>query len=257
MKLKMKALAAAVALTVAGSANAAIDTFGSGDGELFFSVRDNVNQTSYVLDLNIALSTFNPTQSLNYSDMSSFVASSSGDLSWAVMAGDSVGAGSIGGLHYMTTAAAGSDATLGAMNNGTLQGWTIMDGDYLSNVNGALAGADGIQGTADDAVSTTAANGDNAYFTTTMDSWQNNSPVSATAGLGESQNFYLLSNSASTVLATGKSKLVTLTAMPGIWKLDATTGLTYSAVPVPPALWLLGSALLGLVGVARRKSQNV
>ena len=61
MKLKMKALAAAVALTVAGSANAAIDTFGSGDGELFFSVRDNVNQTSYVLDLNIALSTFNPT----------------------------------------------------------------------------------------------------------------------------------------------------------------------------------------------------
>ena len=41
MKLKMKALAAAVALTVAGSANAAIDDFASGDGELFFSVRDN------------------------------------------------------------------------------------------------------------------------------------------------------------------------------------------------------------------------
>ena len=40
----MKALAAAVALTVAGSANAAIDDFASGDGELFFSVRDRFIQ---------------------------------------------------------------------------------------------------------------------------------------------------------------------------------------------------------------------
>ena len=256
MKLKMKALAAAVALTVAGSANAAIDTFGSGDGELFFSVRDNTNNTSFVLDLNVKLSDFiaNPTQSLSFGDMLSYVASSSGNLSWSVMAGDSTGANVANGLRYLTTAAAGSDLLLGAVSNNTLQGWNIMDGDYLANVNGVLAGN-----------SATSALGDNAYFTTTMDSWQNNSPVSATAGLGDSQNFYLLANSASTILPAGKTAKVNLNDFsntPGnVWTLatDATgvTSLTYGAVPVPPAVWLLGSALLGLVGVARRKSQNV
>ena len=245
MKLKMKALAAAVALTVAGSANAAIDDFASGDGELFFSVRDNVNKTSYVLDLNIKLSQFNGNANLTFNDMANFVAGSSGDLSWAVMAGDSVGAGSVGGLHYMTTAAAGSDAILGGMNNGTLQNWNAMDAAYLSNVNGVIGTGNSVTSTINDY----------SYFTPDMDTWSLNSPVSATAGLGQSQNFYLLSNSASTIL--GKGQLVKVTEMIGTWKLDATTGLTYSAVPVPPALWLLGSALLGLVGVARRKSQNV
>jgi hypothetical protein len=40
------------------------------------------------------------------------------------------------------------------------------------------------------------------------------------------------------------------------WTLDSEGVLTYSAVPLPPAVWLLGSALLGLVGVARRKVQS-
>ncbi len=32
---------------------------------------------------------------------------------------------------------------------------------------------------------------------------------------------------------------------------------TNSAVPIPAAAWLFGSGLLGLVGIARRKSQRV
>ena len=34
---------------------------------------------------------------------------------------------------------------------------------------------------------------------------------------------------------------------------NATFGGTATVVPVPAAVWLLGSGLLGLVGVARRK----
>jgi len=41
-----------------------------------------------------------------------------------------------------------------------------------------------------------------------------------------------------------------------VWKLDANNVLSYdapSAVPVPAAVWLFGSGLIGLVGVARRR----
>lgn len=35
------------------------------------------------------------------------------------------------------------------------------------------------------------------------------------------------------------------------------TWATASAIPIPPALWLFGSGLLGLVGVARRKEKAI
>lgn len=44
-----------------------------------------------------------------------------------------------------------------------------------------------------------------------------------------------------------------VTEMPNVWKLTSTGQLTYSAVPVPAAVWLFGSGLLGLVSVARRR----
>jgi hypothetical protein len=42
------------------------------------------------------------------------------------------------------------------------------------------------------------------------------------------------------------------------WRLDADGTLTYGApaVPVPAAVWLMGSGLLGLVGVARRRKAS-
>lgn len=47
----------------------------------------------------------------------------------------------------------------------------------------------------------------------------------------------------------------------GVWSLDSTGKVTFSAaalettpVPVPAAVWLLGSALLGLLGVSRRRA---
>lgn len=51
MSFKLKALAAVAAAIAAGPAGAAIDTFASNNGELFFNVHDPVVQRSFVFDL--------------------------------------------------------------------------------------------------------------------------------------------------------------------------------------------------------------
>lgn len=41
-----------------------------------------------------------------------------------------------------------------------------------------------------------------------------------------------------------------------IWKSDVKIEVGYAPVPLPPALWMLGSALVGLVTVGRRKAEG-
>ncbi|MGD8573001.1 MAG: VPLPA-CTERM sorting domain-containing protein, partial [Gammaproteobacteria bacterium] len=222
---------------------------------LFLSIRDNTAQTSMVFDLNVNLDDFVPgsaaastTQVFANADVQNYVLSSSGDISWAVMAGDNTPPSQVDGIRYLTTTNAASIS----MTNANLQQFTTMT-SYLINVNVDL-----------DAATDTATygSGDAGYFELAMDSWNGNAPFSATAGVNESQNFYMLSNSASLALSFGRAAQVNQEQYlaggnPGTWTLDSEGVLTYSAVPLPPAVWLLGSALLGLVGVARRKAQNV
>ena len=251
-------LAAAVTLSVAGAANAAIDTFASGDGELFLSIRDNTHAQSIVLDLNTNLSAFMPGSAAASSafsvanvDVQSFVAAAGGasaDLSWAVMAGDQQGSDTAGGLNYLTTSL---NASIIPQQNQTIVDFGGVDA-YLVNNNSLL-------GTSDTLVS---ASGDASYFNSTMDTWTGVANFSATAGVNQSMNFFAISNSGSTGGFFTKTQLAnvnqyTVAGTPATWTLDDTGVLHYSAVPVPPAVWLLGSALMGLVGVARRKSQNV
>ncbi|MGD8640481.1 MAG: VPLPA-CTERM sorting domain-containing protein [Gammaproteobacteria bacterium] len=254
MKLKKQALGAAMAMAIAGTAQADIDQFDTGNGELFLSIRDNTAQTSMVFDLNVGMDAFLPgsaaasgTQVFVNADVQNYVLSSSGDISWAVMAGDNTPPSLVDGIRYLST----TNQSI-SMTNGQLQAFTIMNTDYLANVNQQL-----------DAATDTAMYGsaDAGYFAPTMDSWQGNAPFSATAGLDQSQNFHLLSNSASLILSPNRAlpvnqELYAANGVEATWTLDSEGVLTYSAVPLPPAVWLLGSALLGLVGVARRKVQS-
>ena len=80
--------------------------------------------------------------------------------------------------------------------------------------------------------------------------------AAGTAG-GAAVNFYQLATAPG-----GSTTLVNTTAFsngnPGQWTLSSSGDLTYSvapvaAVPLPAAVWLLGSGLLGLFGIGRRK----
>ena len=257
MNMKMKALAAVVALAAAGSANATIDPTSTDNGELFFSIRDNVNLTSYVLDLNVHLNDWNQNHDYSFaadSLMSSYLSTGSGNYSWAVMGGDSIGAATAGGLRYLSTAAPGMATTWGTEKNLGLVGYSGVDTSYLVGVNQMLTGGTG-GFTADSA---TFANGDGGYFDPNHDTWDNNSPMSAaSAGLGGTQSFYFATNSGSTTAFLTKNNPITVTEQAGTWTLAANGDLNYVATPIPAAVWLLGSAMVGLVGVARRREEEV
>ena len=59
-----------------------------------------------------------------------------------------------------------------------------------------------------------------------------------------------------TVVATDTAGLVfnLLSPYPGRAEFDSVSIKTILATPIPPALWLFGSGLLGLIGVTRRKA---
>lgn len=59
-----------------------------------------------------------------------------------------------------------------------------------------------------------------------------------------------------TTFQTGDPVQSAIAGAPAFWTLDLTSGtLKYSAVPVPAAVWLFGSALLGLAGAIRRRQK--
>jgi hypothetical protein len=252
MNFKMKAAAAAVAMMAAGAAQADIDQFLTGDGELFLSVRDNSTTApqSIVFDLNVNISTFdgNLTQNWNNSALGNFLSTGSGNYSWAIMAGDLTGGSTPGDLNYLTTAAAGLEATIEANETNTgLIGWSAMD-SYLTNVNSPTTGIRA----SETLVST---GSEVTFFKEAFDNWSYNSPVNATAALGDSLAFYRVTNSYSTTHWRDKNKPVDAIEYKGTWTLSQNGSLEYKVVPVPAAVWLLGSAMVGLVGVSRRRQQ--
>jgi hypothetical protein len=284
MKLKMKLMAAAVALTAATGANAAMDNFASGNGSLAFIALDSVGTPiSLMADLNFNVDSFLPsavatsagthitwnfntnTLTVNgvsqsnaattnwssaYSNFASLAQST--DTKWAVIGGDSLTDGTPGDQRYLTTAAPGTTlATMQTLSKTNLQGFAAVDG--LVNANSLL------QTTSNASTATTGAPyvGSSASFGTAGKWAAKMSVASAFANEGQSSNFFLLD----TGLAVNKAAVTEY----GLGNLAPSGPATFSyaagvlsydvvaAVPEPEtyALFLAGLGMLGFMGRRR------
>ncbi len=276
MKTSIKILAASVALatlTLSGVANAsiAISTSGPtgiGSGEIYLTAWDQTGLQSYSRDLGVfeASIVANPGQRLSYNlnKLDTGVA----DANWVkFITSGNKGAGVI----YTITGANISDSTnlpaFGFVSTSPSPiadfvpsvGKTPGDVSVLANTaSGINMWAENLNADAGDSkLTTTNVNlssrsipGDLGYSDTGFWGINAGGKTFLTIGdIGSSVAFY-------SALVSMPSVTPVITKLPNVWKLDTAGNLTYapvSSVPIPAAVWLFGSGLLGLVGVARRR----
>lgn len=281
MKLKMKLMAAAVALTAATGANAAFETLGSGDSSLAFFAVDNTgtNKSSTFIDLTYNFSSFLPvaaaagqhivwnfnTNSLTvngnaqtagtwsnaFSAFTSAGTLASGEtVKWGVIGGDSVSAGNVGDYGYLSTSTSPLATVKGqSLNNlAAFSGAdaTFNNANVPANLNGD--GSTALTGAATNFV------GASTNFGTSLN-WKTKSAFAVAANEGVGQDFYLVDNSLAGNPLAGKAGVTqfgTFSYAAGVLTYDTV------AAPIPEpetyALLLAGLGMLGFMG--RRRLNN-
>ena len=284
-------VALAVGTLLGGQAQAAIDpdsqsltaNVGTGDnlrGELFLSVvaRDSGNpalNNTYVRDLGVLTSHFIdsngalPVSTLSFSPLtglSTFLADNAGrDIAFNVTGINADNKrqfqGIVGGIPSFQHGFPGILSTGNASINPTIDSQAEMNGaaqgvyDHINAINIETDGVPNVSLTPGDI----AAHNDGTVTVASQAHHDFNFGGSTLFGfgtegvLGGSVPFFWFG------LAAGGADLA-FVANPielGVWTLDSGGTLSFGAstvIPLPPAVWLMGSALLGLVGVARRRN---
>lgn len=235
MHMKLKGIAAAVALAL-GSMSAFAEPIDTGG--LFFTARDVTNNTSFVVNLDVSSADFLASNSnyvlggtglsslttwLSTADRTNTLFSIQGSLSTPV-----------GGL---TTSNTIETEPLVDTRSGPISVGLDSIATFIGVQNQILGSSNGAQ------------TNDGDFFN------DFGSPAigfQSEALLGSALGFYQL-------VQGGRATQGSFSNLGGTWLLDFAGGqasLTYSvsAVPLPAAFWLLGSGLLGMMGVSRRKS---
>lgn len=271
MNLKLKTLVVAVAMAAAGVAQAAPisvggynPTFGptgTGDaagGSVIFTAYDPGNGLSLALNTNkTVLDMMNANTSFTISDtgLASFISSSANQsaMVW------NMGAVSNGPSHTGLATTNGNAGDIWNSSMSPLDGYTealSMDSIYYyAGNNNGWSGSPFATGNSLVVGATTAAGFGGG-------SWGSNFGGAAGWGPGFNNTMTGLNGgmkmSFLAIDPNSQDLAPIATTFAGTWSVNAAAGTlnyTVSAVPVPAAVWLFGSGLLGLVGISRRRKQ--
>ena len=281
MKMKLSMVAGALALAVAGQANAVIINNAGLGNTLILSVWDATANTSYTANLGSTIQSFlsnagvtfggaanapaitgadKATNNFSFVDagLTAFLATDvAANFQWSVVAATNSG-GPLGyGTQGILTTTKAPASTVATMTAGNLSGGVGFEGNYVASVNPLMG--------AGNSITTTAAAGAAAYvggFGNGMgNNFGGNAAFSNTAGLGESMSFFFVTptTNARGQYAGSANYQFANAAGASSWTLGA-NGLTYAAVSaVPePSDWLLMLSGVGLIGfiASRRKDQD-
>lgn len=291
-KFNLKTLAVAVALAAAGSqANAAMvnaqGTLSDGNSSVILYAYSTSLARSYSRDLGFNLNDFlyngtsaptagslpfNPAATpavstgnvtdlgyaLNFGAdalMTSWLGNGSAlasDVQWGIAAVDGQGTGSA--FRALTTVQAGASSA--GTTNFELSTFELKFDTYVGAHNPLGTHATGLNGSAGSGGS----DGSNADASAVFGvNWGGATSFFATGGVGQSLEMFFMAGNGTLANANATSVRYGNTEGFATWTLNGDSSFVYgapaavSAVPIPPAVWLFGSGLLGLVGIARRK----
>lgn len=263
--MKFKLLTAAVVLAMAGTANASIVTPATGNSALIFTAWDTtLPAVGFVRDLGVTFNNYAPTSGVLASGFTqtfaadpefalTFAGSNMANIVWNVAAAD--------GKQAAGTDAAGRMLLTTGLLNGAAQDTQLSGGvstaltNFITTMN--FVNADGT-GCATNTSCDSFRVGDPLLW---VDSFAGGLAISNTAAVGDSLGFYSIvpvSTNRTSVNIIGYEN----TDGFATWTFGADGSLVYQSaaaaavVPVPAAIWLMGSALIGLLGVARRQNSE-
>jgi hypothetical protein len=280
MKTFLKLSIASALAMGAATANATISLPNTGTSDLVLFVQDVTTGESYARDLGLTVAsqfsgpylpagtnTSTPSTSLsaNFSigpdaNMNTFLGTvKAGDVvQYAVMAATTGASQSgaanapVGAANYITTNGTGDAlSNITSRKASNLASWGSGFQTDLGKLNTNLGVNNSVVGVG------AASNGiwDATIGTAAANNWYSNGPVNGVVGLGTSAFLYGVTGNGGTLTNVQTYQLATLTLSTN-GTLTA-VGNSTSAVPLPAAVWLLGSGLLGLAGVGRRKAAKV
>lgn len=266
MSIKKLGLALAVSALASG-ANAALyvtsdDAGNTGGSSLLFAAYDAATTNTLYVDLNALAPNMRvhtldrdgmPAQTINLASVAAANNFSLANVQWTVVGGDAFVLGapcstvnlSACGQTYMATVSAGDDLPVNPTASSVVTTIGGVNNSWFLNVRGAIDAAGG---------STTVADGSFGQWTQGIVPAQTFWNVTGTTG--ESLSFAMVTVGANAGPRGVVSQANGVSSMlPGTWTLSENNTLTYSAVPVPAAVWMFASGLVGLAGVARRRKQ--